>query len=112
MPGENTKSCKDSNRFIHLHGERGASLDARQSIHYSKEMPQGSPEISLEVKRANETSRLTKICSALMFGAPTVNLERFRNIYVDGLVRRITVGPFLSHLIAGWRDTMLLVSEF
>lgn len=83
------------NRFIHLHGQRGARLDRDQSVHGSI---------------VNPRTILVTCLSPLLFWAPDVHLQSLEKIWVDRLVH---IGPwiqFIDKLNTEWQEFSIIAT--
>ena len=83
-------------RFLNFHGQYGARLSRRQSIHIRKDekLPR---------------SCLFKILSPMLFSAPNVHRRAMNNIWADQLVQKAQWGEFFTKLGREWQGHTVFV---
>jgi hypothetical protein len=83
------------NRFLNFHGQYGARLFVKQSIH----------------SRKKETSRtyLLKILSPILFSAPNVHLTAMTEIWADKLILKPRWNEFFTKMNEEWQGHTVYV---
>ena len=83
------------NRFLNFHGQYGARLSAKQSIHGRKK----------EISR----TYLFKILSPILFSAPNVHLKTMTEIWADQLTIKVPWNEFFTKLNDEWQGHTVYV---
>jgi hypothetical protein len=83
------------NQFLNFHGEPGARLSRRQSVHDENSKPR---------------SRMMRLASLLMFSAPDVYLQALDQIWVDYVAKLSLWEEFIRKLNTEWQEFIIIVS--